>query len=178
MTAGALISLIAGVVFLWLAVGIIKKMIGLLLVLTGICLFLYQKNIWPFETNLTAIDAMEEKYCKGQDEVTCQCIVKPLKKDIKARFTKPELDKLNGDKLAMLYVLNKSIDAIESEITNCLGETDSQDKLKQFKKELLTENIQILGKVNKWMQEGKDILQQKFSELKGRKSELDEKYDQ
>lgn len=179
MNIGIMIALIVGVVLLKFAVSFIFKLLGMLALIIAALLTLYQMEIWPFEKNLATIKILELRYCNGAaaDEIKCNCIVKPLKKDINARFNREELEELSKNRIKTAYILKKSLDAKENDIKTCLTDKNSEHLLAEFKRELIAQESDILKQFGGWFEKGKDFVAESISELKDNKEDIDNKYD-
>ena len=179
MNIGILIAVIVGVALLKFAVGFIFKVLGFVALVVAILLTLYQLEIWPYEKNLATIKILELRYCKGvdKDEIKCNCIVKPLKKDINERFSREELEELSKNRIKTAYILKKSLDAKENEIKSCLASNDAEDLLPEFKRELIAQESDMLKKFGDWLEKGKESFSESINDLKDKKEDIDSKYD-
>ena len=179
MKVGIIIALIIGVMLLKFAVSFIFKVLGMIAVVAAVLLTLYQMEIWPFEKNLATIKILELRYCNGNvgDEIKCNCIVKPLKKDVNSRFNREELEALSKNRIKSAYILKKSLDACEKEIQSCLKSKEAEHLLPEFKRELIAQESDILKKFGDWLEKGKETFSESISELKENKKDIDNKYD-
>ena len=152
---------------------IITKLIGLVVFLLVAFVAAYMLGFGPFKPNFTNIDAIETKFCEGEnkDQDICDCIVKPLKVKYYEKFTAEELAELNEDKFESAYVLQKAISSIKDEADECLESKGKENTWNVFISELIPEGLgidQLKG------------LKDKFGEIlegkKDRKKTLDEKF--
>lgn len=130
-----IIAIVIGVILVFLILRFLIKKISAMLVfvlaLISLLCILYFANIWPFDKTMNIVH-LESAYCQDKADVKCKCIVEPLLEDLKTRYTKEELIKINGDKIKSALAIAKSFNRNKENIQNCLMKNEAEDQLKDF----------------------------------------------
>lgn len=173
-----IIALIIGILVIKFATGVLLKLIGVLCLLGGLLIVLYQHAIWPFHENAISIEWLEKKYCEGEnkDGLKCDCIVKSIRADLNNRFTSDELTELGENRIKQAYVIKKSYDARLPDIKICLGE-NAEKELKSFNEALWLQDKETLKKTGDWFSEKSGNIKESYEDLKDEKSDIDRKYE-
>ncbi len=72
-------------------------------------------------------DFCSKKNKSRTDEITCECIIKPLVEDLKSRFSDRELKKLQKDKARYLKEILSALKRNKAEILKELDERNARD---------------------------------------------------
>lgn len=173
-----IIVLIIGILVIKFATGVLLKLIGVICLLGGLLIVLYQNAIWPFHENSISIEWLEKKYCDGEnrDEPKCNCIVKLIRADLNNRFTADELKELSENRIKQAYVIKKSYKVRLNEIKTCLGD-NADTELKSFNETLWLQDKETLKKTGDWFSEKSDNIKESYEDLKDEKSDIDRKYE-
>ena len=124
---------------------ILLKIIGFLFV-TGFVifvLFFWHGGLVNLNYKNFMLKDLKKKYCTEQvDIVKCDCIIKPLLKDVKSKHSFEELNRLEKDKIAAIKVIFKSAKEKKDEIMECLKENEATEKWDEVMDELKGFKIQ------------------------------------
>lgn len=175
------ITIVAAIVIVLLllkfATKFIAKIFGILLVAGLVIGFMYYKSIGPFKQNVTDIYALEEKYCDQEvDKDICDCIIKNIKRDMKRRFTRAELDSLAQQRIKAAYVLKKSMNSTKTDALNCLESRDAAHKYKQFRNDFIPIENKYLEIIEDKAKELGDNVRQEIKDFLLNKDDIDDKY--
>jgi energy-coupling factor transporter transmembrane protein EcfT len=133
-----ILASIAVIIVFKVAKSILKAVLVVALIVVVSFVLLYSLGIGPFQKNVAAIKNLEEKYCKEESQKNkCDCIVKPISKDLYSRFSEDELDSLFQDKGKSAYLLYKSYKAQTKVIEDCLEKRNAQKEKLEFIQDLL-----------------------------------------
>lgn len=179
ITIGGLVTIIIAGLLIRFASKLLMKLVGWLL-LIGVAVFaMYHFGIGPFKQNPVSVSLWEEKYCEnGADQVTCDCIVKIIKADMQKRFTEVELEAIEKDRTQLLYVVQRSFNAVKPEIQACLGEANAEKALEDFRNDLIPIDNDVLQEIKQLAEGIKEGAQNQLDELLSKKESLDKKYEE
>lgn len=168
---------IIGFLLLRFAAGIISKLIGFLLIVVGVTIFMYHQGLGPFERNYLSIDELERQYCIEEVEPDkCDCIVQTIKTDLHMRFGEEEVNSWNENRLKGAYALQKSLNENKEEIAVCLGKRDALGQLKEFQRDLLPFDSDLIRAVVNLFDKIGNVADKHLEGLQEEKDEVDEKY--
>lgn len=166
-----------GFILLRFAVKVATKVLGILLLVLGVVVFTYYKGIGPFKKNYLSIEELDMKYCGPDgDQITCSCIIEPLKEDMRSRFSDTEQTELQANRLKGAYVLGKSLNAQDEQIRKCLQQRSAENKLREFKLHLYTFDnpaAEVVGRLFNAIMKSADTA---WDEMKGDKEAVDTRY--
>jgi hypothetical protein len=154
------------------------KLVGWVLIIGLGVYALYHFGIGPFEKNPISIQTWEDRYCNDPEAtVTCDCIVYPIKNDIESRFTAKELVAIEKNRAQLLYIVQKSFNAVKPQIEACLGNANAEKALDDFKNDLIPIDNDLLEEIQQFAQDIKAGAQNQLDEMTNKKDNLDNKYD-
>ena len=153
------------------------KILFFLLLIAGSLFALYYFEVGPFNKNVAHISVIEQKYCQDESQNDiCDCIVKPLSKDINQRFSEKEIEDMKEDRIMSAYVFQKSISKISNSSKDCLKQKDKEDLWSVFIKETLQLDNAVVQKIEELIEDGKTKVDEKIQESTEKKEALDNRY--
>jgi hypothetical protein len=137
-------------------IGLVKSVLTTILVLLLGLLVLYALGLGPFEQKVVSLQSLKSNHCDATEISElwkCQCVIVPIEKELKKRFSREELDSLELDRMKSLYLLRKAFINQEAEIQSCLNEkglSESAEKVfySMIVKDLSRFNFQLKDIVN------------------------------
>ena len=159
------------------ATKLLYKLLGIL-VLAGVVIYLmFHFGLGPFKENPVSISTLESKYCQSKPERNkCDCIVNILKKDLKSRWTESELEEMEGQRSTMAYLLKKSFEVRNDEITACLAKRGAEEELREFNQNFVPIENDLLEEMTKLKDDISDRARNILDSLTSKKETIDERY--
>ena len=138
------ILIIAGVLLLgylvikFVAKALIKLILILIILAFGGYLYFFWQGDTPGNSNEQfIIYKLEDTYCNQEkDRNTCECIIKPLRRDLLDDYSRGELKDMAVNHLRSIKIVTESLIENRKEIKNCLKERGALDKWSEFKEKL------------------------------------------
>jgi len=172
-----IIFALLGFLLLRFAAGVISKLIGFLLIVIGIAIFLYHQGLGPFERNYLSIAELERKYCVEESEPDkCDCIVQVIKTDLYMRFGEEEIQTWENKRLKDAYALQRSLQENQEEIAVCLAKRDAVNELKEFQRDLLPFDNDLIRWTMNIFNKISDMTEDYLKDIQEEKEDVDEKY--
>ena len=151
-------AIIVGLIVLKFITKVIVKLVSFALVAGFVVFVLFYWNGGVLNTGNSGfmLDELEQKYCHEQvSEVKCNCIIEPISKDIRAKYSKQELAKLQQNKLKSVAIIGRTAVKHKKEIRDCLRANNALDEWDKFMKDL--KNLDIENKLDKFFKSAEKI---------------------
>jgi len=134
-----IIGIILAIIILKFITKILAKIIAVLLVVAaiGYLLFFWNGGLVNLGKKDFILYKLEDRYCtEGKNEIKCECIIMPLKRDIESKYTPEEIEELKEDRMKSMEVILKSFEENREEIKDCLKENDAMQFWDDFVEDL------------------------------------------
>jgi hypothetical protein len=84
---------------------------------------------------------------------------------------------IEQDRAQLLYIVQRSFNAVKPQIEACLGDANADKALDDFKNDLIPIDNDLLEEIQQFAQDIKEGAQNQLDEMTNKKDNLDEKYD-
>ncbi len=181
MIGSSILYIVAGTFVMYLlfkfAKNLFYKVLIILLLFCTAIYGLYYFKVGPFIENVAHIDVIRERECfKKNTDITCECIVKLLEKDISSRFNKSEIEKMKDDRSQSAYVFQKSMSAISNQAKECLKNKGQENLWRAFIKSTLQLDNSLVNGIENLIEKGKTNFDEKLNHTQCVKDNIDNKY--
>ena len=171
-----LASVLSTVVF-WQMVQRHEAVSNSLIIAGAILFFMFKYSMGPFKNDVVNMSDLQEKYCSPDgDQDICDCILRPLKDDMEARFSATEIDSFRHQKIKAAYVLQKSLRATKETALACLTVKGQANKYTVFLQDFVPIENKYLNSVGDKARDLGDRLKAEISNFKNYKEDIDKKY--
>ena len=133
------IIIVVAIILIRFIAQIFFRFIGVLLLLgvAAYFLFFWNGGLLDVGNKDFILYELEEKYCREDNPVKCDCIIKPIKSDIESRYSSTQIAEFKKDKLKSFKVLYESVNRKKSEIKKCLEDKNALNIWDDFTKEII-----------------------------------------
>ncbi len=176
-TLTIVVVVIAAFLIFRFAKQLFSKIFGVLIIAGAILFFMFKYSMGPFKNDVVNMSDLQEKYCNPDgDQDICDCILRPLKDDMEARFSATEIDSFRHQKIKAAYVLQKSLRATKETALACLTVKGQANKYTVFLQDFVPIENKYLNSVGDKARDLGDRLKAEISNFKNYKEDIDKKY--
>ena len=156
-----IIGIILAIIIIKFITKVLAKIIAVLLVVAaiGYLLFFWNEGLVNLGKKDFILYKLEDRYCtEGKNEIKCECIIMPLKRDIESKYTPEDIEELKEDRMKSMEVILESFEENTKEIKDCLKENNAMQFWDDFVEDL--KKLELGKKFKELFEDLKNIIKE------------------